>query len=64
MNKDIRNHNDKGEWHGYQERYHPNGKIMLRCIYKNNKGIRYQERHHREKYNNYNLGGQTIYYIR
>lgn len=61
--KDIRNKNDNNEWNGYQERYDPNGEIMLRGNYKNNKAIRYQERYLREKYNNYNLG-QINFYIR
>jgi len=35
MNKNKTTKNSKGNLHGYQERYMPNGKIMLRCIYKN-----------------------------
>ena len=29
MNKDIKNHNDKGQLHGYQERY-DNNKLAIR----------------------------------
>jgi hypothetical protein len=49
----IRNYNEKGETHGYQEWY-VNGKISLRTKYKNGKFIGYQEWHNK----------QTNFYIR
>ena len=34
MNKDIRNYNDKGQWHGYIEWYHPkDDEFWYRALY-------------------------------
>jgi len=44
MKKDIRNYNDKREFHGYQEWY-SNGNLWMRTYFKNNKIIGYQESH-------------------
>jgi hypothetical protein len=46
MKKDIRNHNSKGECHGYQEVYYVNGKLSFRGNFKNGSGIGYFEMHH------------------
>jgi hypothetical protein len=46
MNKeDIDPKNNKGEFHGYQEWYTPNGKIWTRAVLKNDEPIHYGERH-------------------
>lgn len=45
MNKDIRNHNIKGETHGYQEFYYVNNKLSLRANFKNGSGLGYVEMH-------------------
>ena len=42
--KDIKNYNDKGLWHGYQERY-SSDKLYLRAIYKHGQEIGYEEWH-------------------
>jgi hypothetical protein len=42
--KTIRNHNKKGQQHGYQERYWDN-KLSYRGNTKNNKSIKYTEYH-------------------
>jgi len=54
MKNDIRNYNDKEQFHGYQELYFF-FKIHLRNDYKNGKEIGYEEWHSEE---------QTNYYIR
>ncbi len=33
--KDIINRNDKGQWHGYIERYWFNGKLDYKCFFNN-----------------------------
>jgi len=53
-NKDIRNYNDKGDLHGYQEWYWHNDEFNLRGVWKNGRPIGYDERH------NWKI---TIYYI-
>ena len=42
MNKDITNHNDKGEHHGYQQWYDIHG-LWYRGNHKNDKPIGYTE---------------------
>lgn len=42
MNKDITNHNDKGEHHGYQQWYDIHG-LWYRGKHKNDKPIGYTE---------------------
>jgi len=41
--KDIAPYNDKGQKHGYWECYWPNGYIIYKCIYNNDKEIGYEE---------------------
>ena len=53
MNKDIKNYNNKGQLHGYQEWY-VNNKIYYRGIRKNNKPIGYEE-YHRYKITRFNI---------
>jgi hypothetical protein len=55
MNKDIRNTNDKNQYHGYQEIYNWTNVIFLRANYKNNRIIGYFE---------YHMFEQTTFYIR
>ena len=43
--KDIKNYNDKGQYHGYQEIYNWNNKLWVRDNYKNGNKIGYQENH-------------------
>jgi len=45
LDKRIRNHNSKGECHGYQEIYYVNGKLSFRANFKNGSGIGYVEMH-------------------
>jgi hypothetical protein len=45
MTKDIRNKNNKGQSHGYQEWYGDN-KLVLRGNFKNGNRIGYEELHH------------------
>ena len=45
MNKDIKNYNSKGEWHGHQEWYYNNGKVAHRGTSKNTRDIGYNEWH-------------------
>lgn len=56
MDKEIRNKNNKGKHHGYQEWYHTNNKIVLRGNMKNGDCIGYVEDHMPIK--------MTEYYIR
>ena len=51
--KTIRNHNKKGQQHGYQERYWDN-KLSYRGNMKNNESIKYTE---------YHLVNRTRFYI-
>ena len=44
MKKSIRNHNKKGQTHGYQEGYYVN-KLLFRATYKNMKHVGYSEWH-------------------
>ena len=46
MDKDIRNTNSKGKFHGCQEWYNVDGKLAYRGNYKNNIDIGYQEYHY------------------
>ena len=48
MNKDIRNYNNKGQYHGYYELYFRN-KLSYRLNYKNDNEIGYEELHVRKK---------------
>ena len=49
MNKDITNHNNKGQRHGYQEWYSPTSyKFLIRGKSKNNDWIGYSEWHDRK----------------
>ncbi len=41
--KDIRNRNDKGQWHGYQEWYYTNGKLWFKGFSYNGILIDYDE---------------------
>ena len=43
--KDIRNYNNKGQQHGYQEIYLYDDKLYYRTNYKNDKEIGYEEYH-------------------
>jgi hypothetical protein len=43
--KTIRNHNNKGQRHGYHEWYWNSGEIYYRTNYKNNLEIGYEEHH-------------------
>ena len=45
MKQDIRNKNDKGQLHGYQERYFTDNTIQVRLIVKNGHFIGYIEWH-------------------
>ena len=46
MKKDIKNHNKKGQTHGYQQWYSlTSNKLWYRAIYKNNKHVGYSEWH-------------------
>jgi hypothetical protein len=45
MDKDIRNTNSKGKFHGCQEWYNSSGELAYRGNYKNNIDIGYQEYH-------------------
>jgi len=61
MNKDIDNHNAKGDLHGYNEWYNVDGSLRIRTNWKNDKEIGYEEFHgYHRLYNN----KQTNYYIR
>jgi len=54
VNKEIKNHNSKGHYHGYQEWYTLiNVKVWLRGNYKNNIRIHYNELHHYDKQTNF-----------
>ncbi len=53
MKKSIRNHNKKGQTHGYQEWYNIHG-LSYRAIYKNNEHVGYSEWHGME---------ETIFFI-
>jgi len=37
MNKDIEPRNDKGQAHGYWERYYGNDTLAIKCVYINGK---------------------------
>ncbi len=41
--RDIRNYNDKGLHHGYQEWYFSNGNIGLKCFFNNGIQVDYEE---------------------
>ncbi len=41
--RDIRNKNNKGQRHGYQEIYWSNDKLGYKCFYNNGKLIDYDE---------------------
>ncbi len=41
--RDIRNYNDKGQYHGYQERYYINGKLWYKCFCNNDIEVDYEE---------------------
>ncbi len=41
--KDIINYNDKGRYHGYQERYHDNGVLYRKGFYNNDIEVDYEE---------------------
>ena len=43
MYKDINNYNTKGDHHGYQEWYGPDGKMWLRGNWRNGVEIGYEE---------------------
>jgi hypothetical protein len=53
MNKDINNYNIKGKRYGYHEWYGYDDKISLRCKYKNDIPMGYEEWHLRQKTNFY-----------
>lgn len=55
MDKEIRNKNNKGKHHGYQEWYQTNNKIVLRGNFKNDNLTAYYENH---------LFETTIFFIR
>jgi len=55
MKKDIKNYNDRGQLHGYNEWYSFNGELIGRENRKNGLRINYTEWHGTNK---------TIYYIR
>ncbi len=44
--KDITNRNDKGQRHGYQERYWYNGNLGVKCFYNNGTHVDYVEWYH------------------
>lgn len=44
-NKNIKNKNDKGKIHGYQEVYSRTNKLDIRVVYKNGLFIGYRESH-------------------
>lgn len=44
-NKNIKNKNDKGKIHGYQEVYSRTNKLDIRVVYKNGLFIGYRETH-------------------
>ncbi len=43
--RDIRNYNDKGETHGYQEIYNDSGTLIIKCFFNNGVLVDYQEFH-------------------
>jgi len=43
MNKNIESYNDKGEVHGYWEKYFTNGNIAFICYYVNGRLNGYEE---------------------
>jgi len=43
MKIDILPYNDKGEKHGYWEKYHSNGDLMYKCFYVNGRLNGYDE---------------------
>jgi hypothetical protein len=43
--KDITTFNEKGQYHGYFEKYHPNGKLWWKGNYINDLQIGYHERY-------------------
>ncbi len=43
--RNIINVNNKGEFHGYQERYWYNGKLWYKCFYNNGIEVDYEERY-------------------
>ena len=53
--EDMTNYNSKGQFHGYQERYHYDNKLMVRGNSKNGLDVGYQEWHNVK---------ETEYYIR
>lgn len=55
MIKEIRNTNNKGQYHGYRELSSNRDALIFRLNYKNNEEIGYQEWH---------IYKQTKYYIR
>jgi hypothetical protein len=58
MNEDITNYNNKGKFHGYQERYsyydYEQYKLWARANFKNGNRIGYLEDHH-IKQTNYHI---------
>jgi len=42
-NKDIKPVNNKGQAHGYWERYWGNGELLYKCVYNKGKEIGYEE---------------------
>ena len=42
MNKDIRNYDENGNWHGKQIDYYPNGNILAITNYHHSKYLGYQ----------------------
>ncbi len=55
--KNISNYNNKGELHGYQERYWLNGKLISKCFYNNGIQVDYDE------FYNYNSKLEKAFYI-
>jgi hypothetical protein len=49
--QEIRNYNQKNQFHGYQEWCYEDGNIRFRCIYKNGLEVGYEEWHNNQQTN-------------
>ena len=58
MSMDITPENDKGQRHGYWERYYANGNLWYKCFYHNGKEVGYEEWYH---WNKINTSANKIY---
>jgi antitoxin component YwqK of YwqJK toxin-antitoxin module len=59
MSKDIRPRNENGQKHGGYIVYWPNGKLMYKTSYNNDKKIGYEEWY----YDNTNILSEKTYYL-